>query len=1002
MPVAIVANAIWFLNYVLSLRGRRVNQMTDEGELDLPAKASAEKQDPCPDASEIDTETFVEKCSETPERGVLSLTSQDSTSSELESTPLAPDQELDGDASSKPSSAIEEEEPSSLNHLEDSKATCTDVDTLADVKNTKDGEEEVEPPQIKDTDETCTDREAVEEKLTCDVAEKEQLHLEDSKATCTTSSEDVAETKEREDPAEEEEPQCDVTEEAGMTLLKDSEESCKDGEASATSTSSISKEEEPFYLDHSKATCTAMDISADLTAETKDRESPVEEEVNPQCDVTEETGMTALESVDESCTDGESGSTSTASITIEEEEPSSQLHLQDSKATCTAMDTSSADVAEMNERDSPVEEEVKPLCDVTEEAKMNVVEDTEELSTDGEARSTSTASSAFEEEEPSSQLHLGDSKASASCTAKDTSSADVPETSERESPVEEEAKPQCDVIVEVGISLLENTEESITDGEAGSTSTASSTIEEEEPSSQLHLEDSKATCIGIDTSADVTETERENTVEEDVKPPLCETTEEAVLEDNDESCKDGEASCTSTSSTIKEEEPSSLHHLVDSKTTCTGMDTLTDVKNTITFDREEEVKPPQFEDTDKICTDREAVEEVNCDVTEEAVLDKSCTDGEERSTSTSSTTEVEEPSSLNHLKDSKSSCTALALVDVSEAKMREDEAGMTALESVDESCRDGSTSTASITIEEEEPSSQLHLQDSKATCTTTSADVGETKEKDPAEEKEPQCDVTEEVGMTALQASEESCKDGEASSTSTSSKATCTAMDTLADVKNTISAKNREKEIKPPQFNDADKTCADGEAVEEVVKCDVTEEARMTALAGYCRDGESTASSAIEEEPFPQLHLEDSKSTCTALALDISVDVRETKEREDLAEEEVNPPQIMCDVTEKPRDEDPSNPVEQRLYRCTVNVPRTCVGRLIGKNGRNIKTVMNRTGTNISILQRKAKPEDSSIPCRIQGSWIDIRTATELIRAMFPAIPSPNKRPKLIKKLSGH
>ena len=836
MPVAIVANAIWFLNYVLSLRGRRVNQMTDEGELDLPAKASAEKQAPCPDASEIDTETLVEKCSETPERGVLSLTSQDSTSSELESTPLAPDQELDGDASSKPSSAIEEEEPSSLNHLEDSKATCTEMDTLADVKNTKDGEEEVKPPQIKDTDETCTDIEAVEEKLTCDVAEKEQLHLEDSKATCTTSSEDVAETKEREDPAEEEEPQCDVTEEAGMTLLKDSEESCKDGEASATSTSSIIKEEEPFYLNHSKATCTAMDISADLTAETKDRESPVEEEVNPQCDVTEETGMTA-----------------TASITIEEEEPSSQLHLQDSKASasCTAMDTSSADVAEMNERESPVEEEVKPLCDVTQEAKMNVVEDTEESSTDGEARDTSTASSAFEEEEPSSQLHLGDSKASASCTAKDTSLADVAETSERDSPVEEEAKPQCDVIVEVGISLLENTEESTTDGEAGSTSTASSTIEEEEPSSQLHLEDSKATCIAIDTSADVTETERENTTEEDVKPPLCETTEEAVLEDNDESCKDGEASCTPTSSTIKEEEPSSLNHLVDSKTTCTGMDMLTDVKNTITFDREEEVKP---EDTDKICTDRE-VEEVNCDVTEEAVLDKSCTDGEERSTSTSSTTEVEEPSSLNHLKDSKATCTALAPVDVSETKKRE---GMTTLECVDESCRDGesgSTSTASSTSQEEEPS---------------------------------------------------------------------------------------------------------------------------------------------------QLHLEDSKSTCTALALDISVDMRETKERENPAEVEVNPPQIMCDVTEKPRDEDPSNPVEQRLYRCTVNVPRTCVGRLIGKNGRNIRTVMNRTGTNISILQRKAKPEDCSIPCRIQGSWIDIRTATELIRTMFPAIPSPTKRPKLIKKLSGH
>ena len=812
MPVAIVANAIWFLNYVLSLRGRRVNQMTDEGEEDVPA-SRAEEQDPCggPDASESDTETFVEKCSDAPERGILSLTSQDSTSSELESTPLAPDQELDGDASSKPtsnSSAIEseEEEPSSLNHLEETKATCTEMDTLADVKNTK---EEVKP---QDTDETCTDREAV----------------------------DIT---------------CDVTEEVGMAALESNNKSCADGEAGSTSTSSTIEEEEPssqFHLKDSKATCTAMDTSSADVAEMNERESPVEEEVKPLCDVTEEAKMNVVEDTEELSTDGEARSTSTASSAFEEKEPSSQLHLGDSKASasCTAKDASLADVAETSERESPVEEEAKPQCDVIVEVGISLLENTEESTTDGEAGSTSTASSTIEEEEPSSQLHLEDSKST--CTAMDTSSADVAEMNERESPVEEEAKPQCDVTVEVEISLLENTEESTTDGEAGSTSTASSTIEEEEPSSQLHLGDSKATCIAIDTLADVTETERENTTEEDVKPPLCETTEEAVLEDNDESCKDGEASCTSTSSTIKEEEPSSLNHLVDSKTTCTGMDMLTDVKNTITFDREEEVKP---EDTVKICTDREAVEEVNCDVTEEAVLDKSCTDGEERSTSTSSTTEVEEPSSLNHLKDSKATCTALAPVDVTETKKRE---GMTTLECVDESCRDGesgSTSTASSTSQEEEPS---------------------------------------------------------------------------------------------------------------------------------------------------QLHLEDSKSTCTALALDISVDVRETKERENPAEVEVNPPQIMCDVTEKPRDEDPSNPVEQKLYRCTVNVPRTCVGRLIGKNGRNIRTVMNRTGTNISILQRKAKPEDSSIPCRIQGSWIDIRTATELIRTMFPAIPSPTKRPKLIKKLSGH
>ena len=90
----------------------------------------------------------------------------------------------------------------------------------------------------------------------------------------------------------------------------------------------------------------------------------------------------------------------------------------------------------------------------------------------------------------------------------------------------------------------------------------------------------------------------------------------------------------------------------------------------------------------------------------------------------------------------------------------------------------------------------------------------------------------------------------------------------------------------------------------------------------------------------------------------------------------MNPLQIMCDVTEKPKDEDPSNPVEQRLYRCTVNVPRTCVGRLKGKNGRNIKTVMNRTGTNISILQEK---QSQRILVFHERSWIDKRAATELL-----------------------
>ena len=122
------------------------------------------------------------------------------------------------------------------------------------------------------------------------------------------------------------------------------------------------------------------------------------------CDVTEleEIGMTALESNNKPCTDGGARSTSTSS-TIEEEEPSCQFHLKDSKTTCTAMDTSLADVAEMNERENPVEE-VKPLCDVTEEAGMTALESADESGRDGESGSTSTAISTIEEEEPSSQL----------------------------------------------------------------------------------------------------------------------------------------------------------------------------------------------------------------------------------------------------------------------------------------------------------------------------------------------------------------------------------------------------------------------------------------------------------------------------------------------------------------------------------------------------------------------------------------------------------------------
>ena len=76
--------------------------------------------------------------------------------------------------------------------------------------------------------------------------------------------------------------------------------------------------------------------------------------------------------------------------------------------------------------------------------------------------------------------------------------------------------------------------------------------------------------------------------------------------------------------------------------------------------------------------------------------------------------------------------------------------------------------------------------------------------------------------------------------------------------------------------------------------------------------------------------------------------------------------------------------------KVTIQLPRDSVGRFIGKQGRNIKTLMSESNTHVYVNQKNLPKEAVSVPCHIQGSATEVELALKQISTKFPEIDIPS------------
>lgn len=83
-----------------------------------------------------------------------------------------------------------------------------------------------------------------------------------------------------------------------------------------------------------------------------------------------------------------------------------------------------------------------------------------------------------------------------------------------------------------------------------------------------------------------------------------------------------------------------------------------------------------------------------------------------------------------------------------------------------------------------------------------------------------------------------------------------------------------------------------------------------------------------------------------------------------------------------------SLPVDLRVTRnrATVQLPIDVVGRFIGRQGRNIKSLMAESGSQIHVQQKNLSRDATMVPCVLQGSNMQISKAIDLILLRHPEV----------------
>lgn len=103
--------------------------------------------------------------------------------------------------------------------------------------------------------------------------------------------------------------------------------------------------------------------------------------------------------------------------------------------------------------------------------------------------------------------------------------------------------------------------------------------------------------------------------------------------------------------------------------------------------------------------------------------------------------------------------------------------------------------------------------------------------------------------------------------------------------------------------------------------------------------------------------------------------------------------QVQAGMEETTSSKDSSSPPQtsrKDRIRITVQIPRSAVGRFIGKQGRNIKSLMTGSnGAHVYVNQKNLPKDAEFVLCTIQGTAGQIKDAIQIIAAKYPEIMIP-------------
>ena len=104
-------------------------------------------------------------------------------------------------------------------------------------------------------------------------------------------------------------------------------------------------------------------------------------------------------------------------------------------------------------------------------------------------------------------------------------------------------------------------------------------------------------------------------------------------------------------------------------------------------------------------------------------------------------------------------------------------------------------------------------------------------------------------------------------------------------------------------------------------------------------------------------------------------------------------PPLPSSSAEKGRHSVDTTAIRGGRVRATLQLPVDVIGRFIGRQGRNIKTLMSESGAQIHVQQKSLTKDSLFVPCIVQGTQSQINTAIDLILTRHPevsfSIPPP-------------